>query len=265
MDIDRNRFRAGGDRESGRRANKDWLDWLNNDPPSATARQELRQKRLAEANRYQSRSATPPVEPSQTAGPPNVTININVPKFSLPKIKMPSLPKLPALPYRRLMAVSAILAVLTAGAWWGIDHWRSGPKGTETPAVAGETVRSSPSFTPLAPKDKPQLAQSTAKVTAYDGRHDTYSYVDLLPGGHITVSEQALPTNTGSPDKALATVALRSGADKRFETKSGTAYMRTDPKNGSQIVIFSINSLLLFINSPYGHTTATWKAYIDSF
>jgi len=261
--MDRSRFRTGKEKD-------DWLDWLSDNPPSAAAREELRRKRVADANRYRPRTAPRrPTEsndaPESPNAPPNVTININLPKVKLPAVKLPALPK-PRLPSRKLLIIGLMIALVAGGAgWWGINRLQGSSKSSsDAGSAAVQPVRASPSFKPIAPKDKPQLANFEPKVTYYDGRHDTYSFTDLLPGGHITVSEQPLPAKLGPLPQALASVAAQVGAKEQLVTDHGPAYMNTNPKSGSQIIVFTLNNLLIFINSPYGHNSGAWKDYINN-
>lgn len=263
MEIDRNRFRTGG------RQKVDWSDWLSNDPPPASVNQELRRKRVAAANQYQPRAAQPmTVKPpvASAEAPPNVTININVPKFNLPKIKIKKLPRLslPAINYRRLGVSLVALLFIASGVWFGFGKIHNHSTASSDKAVDYVSDRTTPSFTPVAPKDEPQLAKFSPNVTHYDGHHDTYSYSDLLPGGHITVSEQSMPTKFGQGSQGLAALAVSMGATQPIVTNKGTAYINTDPKSGSQVIVFSLNGLLILINSPYGHSSGTWKSYIEN-
>lgn len=258
--MDRNRFRA-------RRPKTDWSDWLKDDPPSAAARQQLRQKRMAQANRYQSRAPQAPPAGPAPASQPSVTININLSKFKLPRLPKRSPVKLskikvPGLPYKRLaLGLAGLVLVLAVG----VLVWRSSVgSGHSNGNAAATTYRTTPSFTPISPKDKPKLADLPPNSTSYDGKRDTFSYIDLLPGGHITVSEQPLPSNIGTPQEAVSKVASQVKATQQLTINNGTAFMRTDPKSGSQTLVFSLKGLLIFINSPYGHNPATWQDYINS-
>jgi hypothetical protein len=252
-----------------RQPKTDWSDWLKDDPPPAAARQELRQKRMAEANRYQPRASQAPRPPTSppSATQPSVTININLSKFKLPKrpsITIPKfkLPVLPLLRYKRLVLVIAGLALISLV---GVLAWHSMHGSRQTgDTAAAVTYRTAPSFVPISPKDKPKLTDFPPNTTSYDGKRDTFSYVDLLPGGHITVSEQPLPSNISTPQAAVNKIAAQIKATQKLTVDNGEAFMGTDPKTGSQTLVFSLKGLLVFINSPYGHNAAIWQDYINN-
>jgi hypothetical protein len=81
MDISRFRHAKQGSQT------KDWLDWwLSDEPPSPAAKQDIRQKRVEQANTYQRRNFTPALAagPAAAANPSVKTIEINL---RLPKLK----------------------------------------------------------------------------------------------------------------------------------------------------------------------------------
>jgi hypothetical protein len=252
---------------------KDWFDWwLSDDPPAPVAQEELRRTRVEQANRYKPRlpqsgpRSTNSVEPAKPAAPTNITINLD---FS--KIKLPKLPgiKLPALPYKQLGTGAVAVAVLFGAITLVYHHHQQSVEAAKLEAarqaVAGPT-RTTPSFTPAVPKDKPDLAKLDRqnKSIAYDGNRDAYSFSDTLDSNNITVSEQPLPSNLGEPQQAVAAVAKQINAKVPITLKDGVAYMGSDSKSGAQTIVFSINDLLVFINSPFHHDAASYKFYIEN-
>jgi hypothetical protein len=259
MDI--NRFKKPDDY-------KDWFDWwLSDEPPAPAARRELRQKRVERANEYQRRTtAIPPPEEAKPPAPTSVTININLAKLKLPKPKLPKV-KLPALPYKRLAYGFMALAVVAYGGL-AAYHWQRQHAQKSAAASAGhvsaQPLRQAPSFTPAAPKNKPQLGAIGDSQTAYDGSRDSFSFIDSLNGNQLTVSQQPLPGGSGTPQQAVTKVASQIGAAHQIVFDNGVAYLDNNPKSNSQTVIFSVKGLLIFINSPFNHPDDAYKAYIES-
>jgi hypothetical protein len=182
----------------------------------------------------------------------------------LPKSK----PKLPAWPYRRLAIRVGLIVVLLAASL-GVYKLISGvleakPKLATGSHQSGAATSVKPPFTPVAPKDKPELAQGGSDKTAYDGNRDVYSYTDSLLGTSLTVSQQVRPPNFASAQQAVSQVAKSAGAREPIQFKDGTAYLSTDAKTGAQTIIASVKELLIFIQSPYRHSAQDWQAYLDS-
>jgi hypothetical protein len=251
------------------RNKKDWLDWwLSDDPPTPTARADLRQARVRQANQYRPRAPQPTVPPEPQESPPagtNITINLDLSKIKLPK---PPKIKLPNWPYRRLAVSLAVLTLIVVGLSTLYHHHQQTVETAKLEAarraVTGPT-RTTPSFTPLVPKDEPELAKLDPKNKdiAYDGNRDTYSFMDKLDNNNITISEQPLPANLGEPQQAINHVAKQINAKEPINLNDGVAYASSD-KSGSQTIVFSAKDLLIFINSPFHHEVASYKFYIDN-
>ncbi|HEX5448268.1 MAG TPA: hypothetical protein VFW90_03675 [Candidatus Saccharimonadales bacterium] len=247
----------------------DWADWLSDNPPSETARQELRRRKIAEANNYRPRGvANPEPQVEQSKKPADVVININLTKFRLPKFKVRKFqlrPRLYAKHKRAIVALAvAVVVVLTGVAVWG--HGGNTSAGYGQPSgVASGPVRSNPSFTPVAPSDKPKLGQFQPKNTAYDGRRNLYSYTDNLQNNRLTVSEQPLPDKYGSDQKAISKIASQIGADQPIALQGGrTAYVKTDSRSNAQTIVLNVGKVLVIVNSPYAHTNQVWAIYLNS-
>lgn len=252
--MDRSRFRYSSPNR------RDWVDWLTDAPPSPAAKQTLRQSRVQSAPAYKQRfvqnsAPAQPVSPSH----PDLTININLQKIKLPKLRLPNIARIKNLPFKRMAIAFVILAVLT-GAYFNFVAGNAGPKGQ---TASAKVARTQPSFNPVAPVTKPELGDFAAHVTAYDGRRDIYSYADSINGSRITISEQPAPSNLGSGEQALAKIAAQAGASQQITTKSGSAYLKTDQETGAQVAVCSINGLLLFINSSTKFQESDWIKYIN--
>jgi hypothetical protein len=251
------------------RNKKDWLDWwLSDEPPTPTARADLRQARVKQANQYKPRipqSTKPPEAPKPSSTGTNITINLDLSKIKLPK---PPKIKLPGFPYRRLAASLVLLAVMVVGSSALYHHHQQSVEASKLEAARKATTgpsRTTPSFAPLVPKDKPELAKLDPKNKdiAYDGNRDTYSFMDKLDSNNITISEQPLPANLGEPQQAVNQVAKQINAKEPISLNDGVAYSSSD-KSGAQTVVFSAKNLLIFINSPFHHEAASYKFYIDN-
>src|SRR4051812_24970896 len=94
QENDHNRGKAGKDKDI-EKYKKDWFDWwLNDDPPAPSAKEELRQARVKQANTYTPRGAKSNAtadDDSIKPAPTNVTININLSKLKIPKLKKSNL------------------------------------------------------------------------------------------------------------------------------------------------------------------------------
>jgi len=281
--MDLNRFKSQRSHEEA------WADWLSEDPaPPASSAPPApmpppRPRSAATANRYTPRSAasvagqTPQsaADPTVTVPAANVTININVPKLRLPeaaKLKQLARPvrfRRPALPYKRLaVGVTAAACLLTAGL--AGHNYLAGRQARQPAAAIGQSktagsvvARTAPSFTPLSPAGKPQLGQAAAGKTAYDGTKDSYSYADMLNGTPLTLSQQPIPAgSTAAATVAKAAAAL--GAREQIATKNGTAFLATDSKSGSQVIVSAQKNILILIQSPFRHSGDDWKAYLET-
>jgi hypothetical protein len=248
--------------------NQDWFDWwLSDEPPAPSARQELRQKRVEQANTYQRRTVSEE-KLVNTPATTNINININLPHLpSLKKLKVSRLQP-PALPYKRIATITVLLAAAIGGSivfYHNHQQKIEAAKLARAKVAAAVPARSSPSFVPLVPKDKPQLGDysSKNKSIAYDGNRDTYSFIDILDANNLTVSEQPLPTGMGTTSQTIATIARQIGAKDPILLKNDTAYIKS-VKNGGQTIVFSMKDLLVFINSPFDHPDEAYKAYIES-
>jgi hypothetical protein len=139
-------------------------------------------------------------------------------------------------------------------------------KSSEAPSAVTPpiTPRSpGPTFKPIAPSDKPQLARLGS--AAYNATIKSYTYYDLFLGQPLQVSQQLVPANFKSAALATQTIATSVKATTTFSTKTGgQAYLASNPTSGLQTVIFSSHNLLIFVQSKYAHSLAEWASYLDS-
>jgi hypothetical protein len=199
-----------------------------------------------------------PVAPASVAAQgsatvPAVSIQISMPKFRLPK-----------LPYQRIgywAGGVALLAGLTIGGWNAYKHFW----GRSKVAVKGtSTVLTSPSFTPVAPQNKPQLGQQGADPnSAYDGSKDLYTFRDMLMGFPVVVSQQPLPEKFKDAN-TLKKTAEGIGTVETVETAFGTAYIATVAKGETQQVMLSYQNRLVMVQSFKKFDAETWKYYLET-
>jgi len=197
----------------------------------------------------------------------NVTININFPKLHAPKIRLPKQkPQLPNLPYKLIgkrLASVAVVLVCAFIVYSVINHVEGNKR--KVVAEPGHTALAAPTFQPVVPKDKPDLANpANNQKAAFDGNRDVYSFQDTLLGTQLIVSEQSLPSKFSSGEQAVSQIGGSMGAKDSVNNSAGPALLKTDAKSGSQTIVASIKGLLIFIQSPFRHSTADWKTYLEN-
>jgi hypothetical protein len=228
-----------------------------------------------DGDRPQRRQADVSPETRQSRQPPatNVTININLPKLKLPGPPNPRhlWAKRPAWPYKKIaIRGGSLLAVilLAVVVQRGVTHYRDQAKAAKARAAvvrAGQVPGSTyPTFTPVVPKTKPELASLATGKTAYDSQHNTYSYKDTLRGTSFLVSEQPVPSTFKSTQEAVTKIAASVGAKEPILLSRGQAYIYTDNRSNAQTVVAAVKNLLVFINSPFRHDPAEWKDYLEN-
>lgn len=228
----------------------------------------------------------PPAKPAS-----EVTININLPKVKLSadhlkKIGRAARKTGPALEHlrpvvaaslrhkRRLAVGAAGFVVVIALGIVGQGQLAKPSRGqaavagaTSSQATAGATtaVLAQPDFSPVVPKDKPQLATPDDKVSKFDGTKDSYVYEDTLGGTQLIVSEQPMPTTYGAtPEDNLAKIASKLGAKQQLSSGLGTAYLASNTVNNSQTIIATNGKVLIFVQSSFQHDTSAWVAYLST-
>jgi hypothetical protein len=191
----------------------------------------------------------------------NISININ-----LPKIHRPHLPKLP---YKRISAVIIIALLCIAGGWLGyhyINQARLNHRIEEAAHAAADAdipKLTKPNFTPLVPSNQPNFS-SVGQEAAFDATKDVYSYQDSLDGTQFTLSQQPVPANFSSAKDAVQSVAKSLSASTALITKTGTAYLATDSQSNSQIIVYTVDDLLIFIQSPFTHPGSDWVNFLNT-
>lgn len=210
----------------------------------------------------QPRSANVAPESVATVGatPASTTINVNL---SLPKLKKPKVPRVKLSKKAKIISlVIVVLVILSVAGYFGARHFMKSTPEAALKAGAGQTAVANPTFTPVAPSEKSQLASASSAGTGFDGTRDVYSYNDTLSGTGITVSQQPLPTGAASPQAAIDKVAKSIGATTPVSVPNGTKGYLADSHSGNQVVVFTVHNLLVFIQSPFTHTASDYQIYI---
>jgi len=197
---------------------------------------------------------------SVAPGDTNIAININ-----LPKIHRPHLPKLP---YKMIGFVLLGLLIFVLVLWGGyhLFHGSNQKQGKQTAYIrpaATHITYSKPDFSPVAPASEATLL-NPGHGAIFDGVKDTYSYEDKLDNVEIIVSEQPIPSNFSSAKVALLSIAKSINAATLLVTKSSTGYLATDTVSNQQTVVYTLDNLLIFIQSPFTHPTSAWIGYLNS-
>lgn len=284
----RDKFSRNKESEMDKWSDADTADWLGDGPPPPTfklklkpkpqsiarqpkpsqteaahrARQaqlRLRQERLRQAGLHRS---SPAQKAQQSPEKPAVKISIDL---SLPKIKPPKI-VIPWQLVRKWGIRTAIVLVVLVGLLAGIRLYLTSGM-PETPKEKGGTAvakDAKPTYKPLAPKDKPNLAAGDKSVSNYDAKRKLYSYNDNYQGNRLTVSQQPLPKSFSSDPVQIRKAADSIKADEEVDTALGMVYIGFDEKANVQRMMLVYRDLLIFILSGKRLDNETIKTYVES-
>lgn len=146
--------------------------------------------------------------------------------------------------------------VLTAG---------GGSHGTASGGTAKKPTK--PSYEVVRPSNKPNLATPDGKNAAYDSSRQEYSYRDSIGTNGFIVSQQPVPAKFGTGQLAVTAIAptvMKGITPVKLNVVTGSAEVSTNPNNGNQIVVASVRTLLLFIQSGHQFTTTEWENYLNT-
>jgi hypothetical protein len=265
-------------------------DWLGNTPPppafklklkskpqsiarqpkpipaqnTRQARQQmhLRQERLRRAEVAQGQGGMPR-QKQAPAAPVNqpmdtISININLPKFQLPKVTIPW-PKI-----RKWGVVAAAVLLVFAGSLLAIRFYLGvgSDRADGTNSAAGESDK--PSYQPIAPKDKQNLASGDDSVSAYDPKRKLYTFNDNYQGTQLTISQQPLPKSFKSDPIQIRKAADSIRATEEVDTALGMAYIGFDEQANVQRIMLIYRDLLVFIMTNKKLDKETIKTYIET-
>ncbi|MGH7241662.1 MAG: hypothetical protein ACREGB_05185 [Candidatus Saccharimonadales bacterium] len=141
--------------------------------------------------------------------------------------------------------------------------------GSSKGAAAGGTAKkqAKPSYDVVRPSNKPNLATPDGKNAAYDSTRQEYSYRDSIGTNGFIVSQQPVPAKFATGElavNAIAPTVMKGITPVKLNVITGTAQVATNPTNGSQIVVASVRTLLLFIQSGHQFTTTEWEDYLNT-
>jgi hypothetical protein len=259
--INRERF--------SRKKDQDWVDWLSDEanpadsgprvhkPKSAAAAKPpldtRRQERLRQAGLNRPLASQPP-RPHSAA---SISININLPKFRLPKVRVPW----------KAVGRWAAFTVIVLGVGVGMRaslELLPGDTPGKRPGNGTAVVETKPSYQPLAPKDKQNLASNDPSISSYDPQRRLYSYNDIFLGARLTVSQQPIPESFKKDQSQIRKAADSIYAKEKIETALGPAYIGFDQKTNIQRTMLVYKDLLVFIQTDKKLDNDALKTYIET-
>ncbi len=240
---------------------KEWLDWLADDPVPASMRSKMRAKAVEDANQYAPRAQAKPA-PHPHAQPldknnQTISVHISLPKFKKPNIQWSELKD--KIPYadKRFIGVSAAVAVVIVGVGI-VTVWPDSKQGK--PEVLSQQTETA-DFDYSLPKGGKEALDAPVR---YDSTRKVVNYKDTIGGVEITISQQPLPAGFETDTEAkVKKTAEDFSATKVLATANPTAYIGTSIK-GPQTVIFSKKKLLVFIQSAQAIDDHDWAEYITN-
>lgn len=260
MGIDLGRFKSKSDKE--------WVDWLADDPVPPSMPAKMRENATREASRpvvrrvgQQTTNITPETIKLQPDNAKTVSIHLSVPKFKFSKdsLKLPQPVKnLYKLHQKWVIGGSGIVAVVIVVAV--VTLIAGGNKDSDNPAVLSDQDQKA-EFAYSLPKGSSETIDGPVR---FDSTRKVVNYRDSIGGVEITISQQQLPSgfkdDTANKVKKLAE---DFSATKAITTANPTAYLGQDVK-GPQTVIFSKKDLLVFIQSTNKIDEHDWAEYITN-
>lgn len=254
MGLDLGRFKSNKDKE--------WVDWLADDPVPASIRNRIREQAVKQANTPVNRADQPRVTEQasqvQQAAPKQSTISIHL---SLPKFKKlnlePVKAQLKKLPYqdKRFIGGAVAVGVIIIG----VSTIALLPS-KDKPEVLSEQTQAA-DFDYSLPKGGTEALDAPVR---FDSQRKVVNYKDSIGGVEITISQQPLPAGFETDtDNKVKKLAEDFSATKSLTTANPTAYIGTSIK-GPQTVIFSKKKLLVFIQSTKSIDDHDWAEYITN-
>lgn len=255
----------------------EWVDWLADEQGPVVSRQDhasepeaqvrvhqalvsdaVRRERLRNAGGHHANLI--PQDPKQAhGGAASRVIEINL---NLPKVRLPH-PRIKVAQIRYWAAFGVIVITVSIGVRAGIGVLVPAHKTGTSVDVKGAST-STPTFKPLVPNDKKDLANSNGTTSKYIPDRQLYTYLDTYLGAQVTVSEQPAPENLVKNSDELAKLAASIGAKDKVDTAFGPAYIATSQNGTSQRVVTVQRGLLIFIETIKKYDNDAWKLYIEN-
>lgn len=158
---------------------------------------------------------------------------------------------------------SAAGVVLLIGSFMFLFKFQSGSIAKNN---SGSGAQQKVGFNPLVPLGKESKTGNELKDSDYyiDSKKNVLGYNSEYNGVNITVSQQKLPDDIkANPEDGLAGVANSLGANEKFETQKGMAYLKTGKNTGKQIAVFATDENLVFIQTEKEMLSDDWEFYIN--
>lgn len=261
MGIDLNRFKGKRDKE--------WLDWLEDDPVPASIRNRIRENAVKDASQPVVRRVgqSQPQQAKSEAKEGEVKhISVNIQLPSMDKLKTRASQtskriKRKTQQHRRVAIGMAAVVIISLGAFAVVQtRGSSSETGTDTPGVLSEKTEK-PTFEYSLPKG--EESNATGEVR-YDSEKKVVNFQDSIGGVAITISQQPLPTGfEDDTDAKVKRLAEDFSAKEVLATANPTAYLGTSAK-GPQTVVFAKKNLLVFIQSAKEIDNNDWAEYITN-
>jgi hypothetical protein len=240
-----------------------WLDdpeWemLRRKAENRPIPKKLKQKAAAQRPQARAKREEPRTKATREDTEKEVVVNL---KLSVPKIKLPDLKKVFRTHKKQVLrlAAAALAMVCIFGAFQ-LFSVRKDAKPT-TPEEQAEQA-----FNPLVPLEG--LTDATGKKLPapefkFDQEKKVLGYKSEYNGVQLTVSQQALPDQLKSHPGQLEGIARSVNANVPIDTQKGKAYIATEDKTKTQIVVFATDGLMVFIRSNKSLDSDDWIFYIN--
>lgn len=162
-----------------------------------------------------------------------------------------------------------VLLLLIAPLGFALFHGAKTAGGSSGGTAGGAAAKkqAKPTYEVVRPSNKPNLATPDGKNAAYDSSRQEYSYRDSIGTNGFTVSQQPVPAKFGTGQlavNAIAPTVMKGITPVKLNIITGAAEVSTNPNNGSQIVVASVRTLLIFIQSGHQFTTTEWEDYLNT-
>jgi hypothetical protein len=129
------------------------------------------------------------------------------------------------------------------------------------------TVAGTVPFTPVTPAGKTQLANLGS--SAYNAEYKSYSYDDTYMSQKLRVSQQELPSGQNSAagliDKIAASLKAQSVTPVTIQSGQPAYILNNTSNAGSQVVVFTVNGKLVFVQAATAFDPSIWPDYLNTF
>lgn len=194
--------------------------------------------------------------------PVAVSINIHMPEFRIPKIKLPKVHIEPKWFIMGGIVVVALLGGKYMQSKLALSNHKATPK---APVVASAEL----GYKPLQPPEsedantQPTSASPTPKPK-YDEKRGIYTFYDDYKGAKITVDQQAVPEKLRGNDAEIKKLQESLHTTDSFTTTLGKVYIYSSDTSSAQRMFLVNDKMLMFIQTTTSLSNSDWVAYIES-